>query len=553
MLKSKKWIVQALFIVILFSFPSYAATSLPLTINLSDAVTVTGTPRIAVNVDGTTRYATYTSGSGTSALTFTYSMVAGDVDLDGITVSSPIDLNGGTITDLAGNNLSPLTFTPPNTTNVKINYPSIGMDFVADADGRYTVNGTAYNDLPSFLSATGGTFSRTSTATYFDSTGTLQTAATNAPRFDYDPSTLAFKGLLLEEGRTNGIRNNTMFGTVAGTPGTRPTNWFIVSGAGISTSIIGTGQEDGIDYIDIRFFGTSTGVGYPNVLFELTNQYAADPGAILTASSYVRVVGGSLTNMTNPIMVMNNVNSSNVQLNQYVTSGSSCNPTSAPLKTQRCKATSTASSFTNAATAYVFPYFQCFIPNAGLTVDVTLRFGLPQIEVGSFATTPIKTSTTALTRQPDNLTIPTGAWYTAAAGTIFATYDSYFISTAGLGAAASITLDDGTANSAAVLRVDTGRSAYLREANVGVAAFGIGGFTANSTVRHAMAYAVNNVNASANGTLGTLDTSATIPTFTTLRIGVDRGAAFGYLNGHIQKAKYYPSRTSDSQLQLLTQ
>ena len=69
---------------------------------MSEAVTVTGTPRIAVDV-GVSRYATYTSGSGSAALVFTYAMVAGDVDLDGVSLSSPIDLNGGTITDLNGN------------------------------------------------------------------------------------------------------------------------------------------------------------------------------------------------------------------------------------------------------------------------------------------------------------------------------------------------------------------------------------------------------------------------------------------------------------------
>ena len=60
------------------------------------------------------------------------------------------------------------------------------------------------------------TFTRASTATYFDSAGTLQTAAINAPRFDYNPSTLAARGLLIEEQRTNSIRNNTMVGAVAG-------------------------------------------------------------------------------------------------------------------------------------------------------------------------------------------------------------------------------------------------------------------------------------------------------------------------------------------------
>lgn len=72
-----------------------AVTSIPFTINMSEPVTVTGTPRIAMNVGGKTRYATYDSGSGTSTLTFAYTMTSGDLDLNGITLSSPVDLNGG--------------------------------------------------------------------------------------------------------------------------------------------------------------------------------------------------------------------------------------------------------------------------------------------------------------------------------------------------------------------------------------------------------------------------------------------------------------------------
>ena len=49
----------------------------------------------------------------------------------------------------------------------------------------------------------GVVFTRASTATYFDSTGTMQTAATNAPRWDYNPTTHALNGLLIEEARTN--------------------------------------------------------------------------------------------------------------------------------------------------------------------------------------------------------------------------------------------------------------------------------------------------------------------------------------------------------------
>lgn len=53
-----------------------------------------------------------------------------------------------------------------------------------------------------FMSGTmpsGVTFKRPQPATYFDSTGVMQLAAANVPRFDYDPSTLQLKGLLLED------------------------------------------------------------------------------------------------------------------------------------------------------------------------------------------------------------------------------------------------------------------------------------------------------------------------------------------------------------------
>ncbi|QJR12279.1 hypothetical protein DSM104443_03364 [Usitatibacter rugosus] len=72
--------------------------NLDFTVNWSEAVTVTGTPQIALTIGATTRQATYQSGSGTSALLFRYTVVAGDNDGDGITVGG-LTLNGGTIRD----------------------------------------------------------------------------------------------------------------------------------------------------------------------------------------------------------------------------------------------------------------------------------------------------------------------------------------------------------------------------------------------------------------------------------------------------------------------
>jgi hypothetical protein len=99
--------------------PSFAAT-LNFTVNASEAVTVTGTPRLAIDVGGTTRYATYASGSGTSALTFAYAVQPGDFDANGITLASPVDLNGGSIADIAGNPASGLAFTLPDTSALKV-------------------------------------------------------------------------------------------------------------------------------------------------------------------------------------------------------------------------------------------------------------------------------------------------------------------------------------------------------------------------------------------------------------------------------------------------
>ena len=57
------------------------------------------------------------------------------------------------------------------------------------------------------------TFTRASTATYTDASGTIQTAATNAPRWDYDPVTHQMRGLLIEEARTNVLLNSASLGT----------------------------------------------------------------------------------------------------------------------------------------------------------------------------------------------------------------------------------------------------------------------------------------------------------------------------------------------------
>ncbi len=82
-----------------------AGQTLNFTVNFSEAVTVDtsgGTPRLALTLGSSTRYATYHSGSGSAAVTFSYTVQNGDNDADGIAVGT-LDANGGTLKDATGN------------------------------------------------------------------------------------------------------------------------------------------------------------------------------------------------------------------------------------------------------------------------------------------------------------------------------------------------------------------------------------------------------------------------------------------------------------------
>jgi len=73
-------------------------------VNFSETVTLTGTPQITLETGTVDRVVNYASGSGTSTLTFSYTVQAGDQssDLDYVGTSA-LALNGGTIRDAAGN------------------------------------------------------------------------------------------------------------------------------------------------------------------------------------------------------------------------------------------------------------------------------------------------------------------------------------------------------------------------------------------------------------------------------------------------------------------
>ena len=186
---------------------AYAAgTTIPITVTFGEAVTVTGTPQLALNDGGT---AAYTSGSGTNALTFDYVVGSGEntQDLD-YAATSALTLAGGSIADIAGN---AATLTLPATgadglatTNIVIDTTPRNVITVAtlQASGTYgtgttipitvtfgeavTVTGTPKLALNDGGTATYASGSGTDTLTFNyvvasgDNTGDLDYAATTA-------------------------------------------------------------------------------------------------------------------------------------------------------------------------------------------------------------------------------------------------------------------------------------------------------------------------------------------------------------------------------------
>lgn len=226
------------------------------------------------------------------------------------------------------------------------------------------------------------TFTRASSGTQINS-GVLSTASTNVARFETSPA-----GYLGEPQATNIIRNNTMVGAVAGVIGSGgawPTNWSLIAASGLTTTIVGTGTQNGVTYLDFRLSGTSTGTFYV-LAFDGTGATASS-GQVWTESFWASYVAGSLTN----------ISSINIE-QRYITAVDTAITLTTTLT--RVSAVSTAPA---ATTAYVPALFISYPVTTA--IDITLRIGLPQADLAAFTSSAIQTTTAAATRAADNLTL----------------------------------------------------------------------------------------------------------------------------------------------------
>ncbi|WP_040392170.1 S-layer family protein, partial [Cellvibrio sp. BR] len=173
-----------------------AGQNLDFIVNTSQNITVSttgGTPQIALTLGASTVYASYLSGSGSSALTFRYTLQAGDLDADGIALAGVIDLSGGTLKDGSGNDLNLTLNSVGSTAAVLVdavvpNAPSAPDLADLSDSGNNTDNIT--NDTTPTLT---GTAEAGSTVTLYDTDGTtvLGTATATGGNWSITSTTLS--------------------------------------------------------------------------------------------------------------------------------------------------------------------------------------------------------------------------------------------------------------------------------------------------------------------------------------------------------------------------
>ena len=425
-------------------------------------------------------------------------------------------------------------------------FKNAGLD-LKFAENKSLVDSISGNSLVTFARAD----AVANSATYVGSDGLLKTATINEARFDHNPTTGESLGLLVEEARTNSIRNNTMVGAVVGTPGTTPTNW-TVGGSGIGTltqQVVAIGSLGSLSYIDVRYSGTTSTTGFI-FAFEPSTSVAALTGQSWTQSVYFALIAGSISNI-------NSLRHDVVE--RTLVGGSVLQNFSSDFKST-LTANLTRSTYSvalsgGATTAYAQPSIE-FSFASGVAIDITLRIGLPQLEQGAFATSVIPTTTATVTRAADVASI-TGSnfssFYNQTEGTVYC-------DALGLGAGVPIsdfqslaTFSDGTNTTRIELGYLSASSAYWNLRSAGLSSVEISPTVSAARRLLAASYSSALAEISVNGAAALSDSSVTVPLVNKLDIGGANGAAIKEFNGHIRRFVFWPTRLINTTLELITQ
>ena len=398
------------------------------------------------------------------------------------------------------------------------------------------------------------TFTRASTATYFDANGMLQTAASGAARFDHNPTTGESLGLLIEEQRTNLVLQSENISTTwANSNGTRTTDIIVSPDGLLNGDAFIENTVDGVHGID-QAITTSASTTYSFSVYAKEVD-GAKRYLRLSMSSTASV---SLWSAATYDLAIGSVTSTDAAGGGAVTSTAI---TAVGNGWYRCTLTGNIGANTDMR-MLVTPSSSATIytPNGRGRHSYTgdgysgIYIWGAQLEVGAFPTSYIPTVASQVTRSADAASM-TGAnfssWYRQDEGAVYLDYK-----TSGQKNSLRVaSVSDGTGSNKMDFAIASagGAGPYLFVVANGTnqVTTNAGTYTSNTNYKWAGAYKINNYAWSKDGGSVISDTDALVPVVNQLRIAQD-GAGGNPFNGHIRKIAYYPKRLTNAELQGLT-
>lgn len=331
------------------------------------------------------------------------------------------------------------------------------------------------------------------------------------------------RGALIEEARTNTVRNNSMQGVVDGSPGTVPTNWLVATPTGL-TQTISHGTTDGIEWVEFNFAGTASSTAAIVIYHDGSGGTAASEGQIWTSSSWASVAIATGVTLV-------------VQGTNFAAGAGSANSPNFFDDTNflRRKITATAGSGTTVCRTII----QTNSIASSTVVDLTIRTGWPQLEIGNGASSPIRTTTAAATRSADVVSVTLPPLVDVAHS-----IDGRGTPTAPVAYATAqylASISDGSSSDrfAIARAATTGIPSWVLNATL--TAIGASAWAVDTEGKVAAANAVSSQAGCFNAGTITDGSSASAPVgMTTMQIGAD-GTGASQFNGYIENIRIWPS------------
>ena len=390
------------------------------------------------------------------------------------------------------------------------------------------------------------TFTRTgNTATVVNSSGFVESINADLPRFDFDPVTLACKGLLIEESRANSIfPSNDFSGYIL-------SNTAVVLTSG--TSPDGTNNANKINELattTTHFIRKDTTLG--NAAYTVTIYAKAAERTAFGLQLADGVAGGAAWKFD----LTNGVSTQDTGIAAGSWTSISGSITNAGNGWYRCRITATkgAGSAVSVRVHTLLSYAGSVVSSyLGVVGSGILSYGL-QLETGAFATSYIPTEATAVTRNADQATM-TGTnfsdWYNASEGTAYV--ESYGAS---LSSGISLIFTEATYNNNnRWVMQNTNAVSFFVSSNGSTSAtfaFTLPTFSTTTYNKYASSIKVNNFVAVLNNSAPQISSSGATPlSIARLDIGY-RSSNANWLNGWIKKINYYNIQLTNAELRAIT-